>query len=130
MTENLFDGAEVIYAYTVSQAVEDDILVDANSGDLAEVTRQHSHVPLYMSVGVFGLMEKAVDHPRWNNDFRGIWHDILTMSASARYRGGGFFRVIITGTGRKRIHTLKVGFEGFSVQMRDPVGVICLPEED
>lgn len=37
---------DVIYAYTRKQALEDGEQVDANVGDLAEVTRQHYKYPL------------------------------------------------------------------------------------
>ena len=91
---------EVISTYTRTQAIEYGVLVDANIGDLAEVTRQHFKYPVAMTSAVFGLMEKAVNNPQWCNDYRGVWHDILHMSKVAIIRRidptQHLFRVIIT----------------------------------
>lgn len=110
---------EPIHVYTREQAIEDGVLVDARIGDLAEVTAQHvpGGAPVVMTAGLFGLIEKAVGHPRACNDWRGVWHDVLWMSRPALRRAvadmnTAGFRVIITGTGRRRLHTLTVTFDG------------------
>ena len=131
-TQPFWTDADVVYTYTRAQAIEDGVLVDGNIGDLAEVTRQHYKWPVAMTAAVFALMEQAVNHPKWCNDFKGVWHDILGMSKMYITRriskSSHLFEVIITGTGRKRKHTLKVicgpGDDA------EPVITILLPEED
>jgi hypothetical protein len=121
-----------IHVYTRAQAIADGVLVDATIGDLAEVSRQHfprRHVA--MTAGLFALIEKAVENKKYCNDYRGVWHDILHMSqvyAKKVAPDTRLFQVIITGTGRRRIHVLK------SVRHADDQGRPCitymLPNED
>ena len=103
---DLFQGADLISTYTRDEAIGDGVLVSADIGDLEEVTRHHfPQARVAMTPALFALIKKAVDHPRWLNDWRGVWHDITGMS---RWRNrDGLFRVIITGTGRRRNYILK-----------------------
>ncbi len=102
---DFWKDADVIDTYTRAQAIEDGVLVDGTIGDLAEVTRQHYKYPVAMTAAVFALMEQAVNHPKWCNDYNGVWHDILWMSRKNITRRFDptthLFKVIITGTGRK-----------------------------
>ena len=84
-----------------------------------------------MTAAVFALIAQAVASPKHANDWRGVWHDILWMSRVSPvqvWQGGRLFRVIITGTGRKRLHTLK------AISHPDEIGRPCitimLPDED
>jgi hypothetical protein len=84
-----------------------------------------------MTAAVFALIEQAVASPKYANDWRGVWHDIPWMpgvSTVQVWQGGRLFRVIITGTGRKRLHTLK------AISHPDETGRTChtvmVPEED
>lgn len=129
-TANELFGA-AISTYSRAQAIEDGVLVCANSGDFDEVTRQHFKYPVAMTSAVFGLMEKAVNNENWMNDYKGVWHDICHMSRSF-YRTVDattrIFRVIIKGAGRKSIYDLKAvcgpGDDG------EPVLTFMLPTED
>ena len=131
-TESFWTDADVIFTYTRAQAIEDGVLVDANIGDLAEVTRENYKWPVAMTASVFAMMEKAVNHPKWCNDYKGVWHDICWMSKMNITRrfdeSSHLFKVIITGLGRKRIHELKIvcgpGDDA------EPVVTVMLPEED
>ena len=123
---------DVIYSYTREQAINDGVLVDATIGDFAEVTAQHHprhHVA--MTIAVFELIEKGVMNEKYCNDFKGVWHDILWMARCYGFRaieGERLFRVIITGTGRKRYHVLKaVAHAG---DKGEPCITIMLPNED
>jgi hypothetical protein len=131
---NPFDGAPIISSYSRAQAIEDGMLVDAQQGDLAEVSRQHvGSTSVAMTAGVFALIEKAVKHPRQMNDWRGVWHDVLWMSQVARrvsaQRGGSpvGFKVIITGTGRVRNHVLFASYGPGDAG--EPVVTIMLAED-
>ena len=129
---DFWNVADVLYIYTRAQAIEDGTLVDGTVGDLAEVTRQHYKWPVAMTASVFALMEQAVNNKKHCNDFKGVWHDILFMSINHITRRfdetSHLFKVIITGTGRKKIHTLKaVCGPGDDAE---PVVTIMLPEED
>lgn len=122
---------DAIYSYTRKQAIDDGVLIDASSGDFAEVSRQHYRYPVAMTAAVFGLIERAVSNRKYCNDFLGIWHDILWMSKCGKVRQwqtGCEFRVIVTGVGRKRYHNLKIecgpGDDG------EPVLTVMLADED
>ncbi len=94
-------------------------------------SRQHYKYPVAMTAGVFGLIRRAVENKRHCNDYRGVWHDVLYMSRTTpvkRWQTGCLFRVIITGTGRKRNHTLKI--ECGPGDDAEPVLTVMLPEED
>ena len=132
MSTDLWTGADVVYSYTRAQAIEDGVLIDANIGDLAEVTRQHYRCPVAMTASVFAMIEKAVNHPKHCNDWRGVWHDILLMSRRNIIRRFDatchLFQVTITGTGRRKLHTLKAMCH--PGDNAEPVITIMLPEED
>ena len=122
----------VISSYTRAQAIEDGVLVDGMAGDFGEVTPEHYKWPVAMAHAVFAPIEKAVNHPKHCNDFKGVWHDVLWMSRCHKTRriseSVHLFLVIITGTGRKRNHTLKlVCGPGDNAE---PVIAIMLPNED
>jgi hypothetical protein len=123
---------ETIYSYTRAQAIEDGVLVDASAGDLAEVTRQHFKYPVAMTAGVHALIEQAVNHPKHCNDWRGVWHDVLWMSQrniTQRFdETTHLFQVTITGTGRRKVHTLKA--QCHPGDNAEPVITIMLPDED
>jgi hypothetical protein len=94
-----------IDAYSRADAIADGTLIDANVGDLAEVTRQHHRYPVAMTAAVFSLMEAAVSS-RKGQDYRGIWHDILHMSRYAAHVRADTYVVFRVYIGRK-LHTLK-----------------------
>lgn len=127
-----FDGFTVVSVYTRAQAIADGVLIDATAGDLAGASSQHfPGVHVAMTAAVGALIEKAVAHPDHGNDWKDVWHDVLWMSRVApvkSFPGGRLFQVVITGTGRKRLHTLKAlvhpGDKG------EPCFTIMLPEED
>lgn len=90
------------------------------------MTAQHvGSVPTYISSGLFELMKKAVENPKWCNDWKGVWHDVLTMSLAAYQvpaarAGRWLFDVIITGVGRKRRHCLVICLDGAGVTLMLP----------
>lgn len=125
---DFWGDAEVIHSYSREEAIADGVLVDAQLGDFADVTRQHhGPTPVAMTAALFALIEKAVAHPRHCNDFAGVWHDICWMSRGAlRNAPAGErrrFRVIITGTGRRKYHDLVAVWDGEAV-------TYMLPNED
>jgi hypothetical protein len=136
MSDDLFDDADIICAYTLDQALEDGVMVDANEGEFAEVTRQHlGDIKAYMSRALFNLIEKAVKNKRWCNDWKGVWHDILWMSRGARRVVAerdrpALFKVIITGTGRKRLYVLKVQLAWATPESAEPHWVYMMEDED
>lgn len=157
LNQNLFAGAEVISCYTAEQAVEDGVLIDGRRlGDNEEpkwlddgrtmrdyagckagagylIRRQFGGAPVYLTRALHDLIERAVAHPRWCNDWSGVVHDILWMSRGAVRRasqqaridgiGRAAFLVIITGCGRRRNHRLDAVISGdgltFSLEGED-----------
>lgn len=59
--------------------------------------------PIYMTRAVFDLIERAVNNPKWLNDWRGVWHDILWMSRMYHPTSETttHFYCIVKGAGRK-----------------------------
>ena len=126
-TEPFWTEADIISRYSREDAIADGVLVDGQIGDFAEVSRQHlGSKPVAMTTAVFALIKRAVENQKWLNDYKGVWRDVLWMFQRGRIAQEGntvLFRVIITGTGRKRTHTLKA--------VADAEGlVIMLPHED
>lgn len=131
----LIDGEEweVIHTYSRAQAIEDGVLIDANFGDLAEVSRQHFKYPIAMTSAVFGIIEDAVNDPRWANDWKGVWHDICWMSHKAVIQRSEdsstvLFKVVIRGAGRKELYTFKMVCG--PNDDASPCLTLMLPEED
>lgn len=133
MQENIFEGFEVIHTYTRKQAIKDGVLVDL-SANFPEVCRIY-RFPVACTSSVWALIEEAVSNKRHGNDFndlKGVVWDILYMSQRGVIRRPDestvYFQVIITGTGRRKLHTLKAvcgpGDDG------EPVITIMFPEED
>ncbi|WP_458250666.1 DUF6573 family protein [Geobacter anodireducens] len=126
----MFENADVISIYTRADAIADGTLVDlsGNFPDLCGIYRY----PVACTAEVWALVEMAVSNKRHGNDYQGVVWDILYMSQRGVIRRPDpatcIFQVIITGTGRRRLHTLKVicgpGDEG------EPVITIMLPHED
>lgn len=124
---------EVIHSYTRQQAIEDAMLVDFTDpeSDTGDVCRQHYKFPIACTYAVFEVMQKAVENPRYCNDYAGILHDMLWMSKAVGQKldeSTVLFRVIIQGAGRSKYHTFKLqvgpGDQG------EPVITISLPHED
>lgn len=106
---------EPIHVYTREQAVDDGVLVDFTDPEQDPAVRQvaHQHFrgkKVLVTRAVFEIMNKAVQHPHWCNDFAGVLHDMLWMSkAFCRHIGPSarMFRVKITGAGRRQLYDFK-----------------------
>ena len=124
---------EIIHSYSRKQALEDGFQVDANIGDFAEVTRQHYKWPVFMTRAVFDLIEMAVNNPRWGNDYKGVWHDILWMSRVMKRdidERTVEFQVIIRGVGKRSKYTMIAQSGPMDIDDARPVITIMFPEED
>ncbi len=123
---------EPISVYTREQAIDDGVLIDGTIGDLAEVSRQHFKYPIAMTAEVFEIIERAVNNPKYGNDYKGVWHDILYMSIHSPTEdlglSGHLFQVIIKGAGRKQCHTLKILCH--PDDNAEPVLTVMLPNQD
>lgn len=122
---------KVISSYSRAQAIEDGVLVDLMQDEMANVARQHYKFPIACTAAVFAVMQKAVENPRYCNDYAGILHDMLWMSRCVGRKLNDFavlFRVIIQGAGRSKYHDFKLavgpGDRG------EPVITILMPGED
>jgi len=124
---------EVISSYSRRQALEDGMQADANIGDLAEVTRQHFKWPVYITRSLWNLMEKAVENRKYGNDWKGVWHDICWMGKQAmrisRDPHEVSFKVIITGTGRTKYHTIVLQAGPRDIDDPSPALTFMLPED-
>lgn len=111
----MFTSADVISSYTRADAISDEVLVDISASEPDVCQNHYGTVQIDFTRSLWGMVEQAVAHPRYANDVPGVVHDILWMARPTiralmqRPVGdSGHFRVIITGTGRRRIHQLKV----------------------
>lgn len=103
--------ADSVSAYTRAQATEVGVLVNLMQNELEEVCRQHFKYPIACTIAVFELMRKAVENPRYCNDYAGVLHDMLWMSRTVgRWvdEQTRIFRVIIQGAGRQRYYDFKI----------------------
>lgn len=121
----------IIHAYTRAQAIADGMLADLMQHEMLAVCRQHFRHPIACTSAVFAIMQKAVENPRYCNDYAGILHDMLFMSKAMGRRLDAstvLFRVIIQGAGRSKYYDFKLmvhpGDQG------EPVITISLPTED
>ncbi len=134
---------EVIHVYTAEQAVADGVLYDARKLEGADrkteaglmFSERYRNAPVYLTAALHALIEKAVKHPRWCNDWAGVCWDVVWMAqasgaikratAEAKREGCGraSFVVIITGAGRRRNQVLDAVINGdgltFSLQGED-----------
>lgn len=102
---------EPIHTYTRAQAIEDGVLVDLMQDAMTSVCRQHYKFPIACTSAVFEVMRKAVENPRYCNDYAGVLHDMLWMSKVMKRQideSTVIFRVIIAGAGRQRNFDFKL----------------------
>lgn len=121
----------IVSSYTRAQAIEDGVLVDLMQNELEEVCRQHFKYPIACTIAVFEIMQKAVENPRYCNDYAGVLHDMLWMSRTmGRWVDvqSRIFRVIIQGAGRQRYYDFKIVCH--PGDQCEPVLTIMLPDED
>ena len=123
---------EIIYAYTRQDAFKDGALVDLNQW--ISIEESPFRYPVACTSTVFKIIEKAVNNKKYLNDYEGVIWDIMYMATvpSARKKAlgesGWIYNVIITGTGRKKYHDLKIlCHPGDNME---PVLTIMLPTED
>ena len=82
LPESTPEEPQYIDVYTRKQAIEDEQQYDANIEPFSDVTRQHYKWPVFMSRDVYWLMKESTEAEGSWTDFKGIWHDILTISHS------------------------------------------------
>ncbi len=130
---------EILSAYTRSQAIADGFLASLSGNTiegLAELCRQHfPGADVACTTGVFSLVEKAVNNKKWLNDWLGVFHDIFWMSRLKN--DAGLYKLMITGTGRRRWHILRIVRTDEPLTVADlkvgkitPCVTILLPDED
>ena len=129
----MFENAEIIYSYTRKQAIEDGYQVKLE-GEQAQLAKEAGYkYPVYMTSGVWGLTEQAINNEKHCNDLSGVLWDIFYMS---RFTGKMLndrlkeFTVIITGIGRKKYHTLYVECGATDIDDPAPCLTFMLPEEN
>jgi hypothetical protein len=129
--DSLFGGVVFIEGCSRAQAIDDGFLVDLMQGDFLDVCKQHFKFPIACTTTVFEIIKKAVENPKYANDYAGVLHDILYMSkvnSRSLSESIKLFQVIIRGAGRKQIYTFKLCCgPGDS---REPVITIMMPNED
>ena len=121
---------DLIHSYSRAEALADGVLVDL-SALVPGVCRQFFKVPVACTAAVWGIIERAINNPRYSNDIDGVVFDLCWM---ARHRGNRVaentlaFEVIIRGAGPRTLHCFRLvcgpDDEG------KPAITVMLPEED
>jgi len=128
---SLWDDADVIYAYSRAQALEDGVLVD-----VSDTAREAGFKwPVALTSAVWGLIEDIPSSKSWQSVAGRLW-DVLYMAFCAikcAPRGGDTLHYrLIMHHGRHTYVTLKLvtspGDAGEPAG--EPVVTIMLPEED
>ena len=125
----MFTKDDVIYTYTRKQAIEDGLQVLADRKLSQEAGIKY---PVYLTSGVVELINKAVNNPKYLNDFDGVLWDIYTIFrfAAKNTRGNTlYFKVIILGVGRKRYIDFIAEIGPTDFDNPAPAITIMLPEE-
>jgi hypothetical protein len=126
-TKEIF--GEVIYAYTRKQAIADGYQV-LLTDDHAKLARQAGwKYPVYLTRGVWDLIEQAVEAKKHCNDLSGVLWDVLFMArfGSNISEDTRAFTVIITGCGRKQNHLLYIQVGPTDIDDPTPAITIMLP---
>jgi hypothetical protein len=128
--DTLFKPEDIIYSYTRAQAIEDGEQMPLE-GELATMARELYKYPVYLTRSVVSLVERAVAHPKWCNDWAGVVWDILWMSRHGKSVAGDTqrFKVTITGTGRRRLYDMLIQCGPTDIDDPSPALTVMLPEE-
>jgi hypothetical protein len=125
---------DVISTYSRAQAIDDGVLIDLmQHTETAKLCREHYKFPIACTAALWELIQQAISHPKHGNDLLGVLHDVLWMSrrnkkAVSNDGNTWLFQVIITGTGNKKIHTLKLVFDQGDDE--EPVLTLMIQGED
>lgn len=131
MNSKIFEDTDVIYTYTRKQAIEDGYQVEV-TGD---VTKQFLKYRVFMTEGVFETIQRAVNNEKYCNDFDGILHDIVWMAylkikmMADRGTDTVYFKVIITGAGRKKYYNMVLQIGATDIDDPTPAFTIMFPED-
>ena len=130
--DNLTDVfGEVISSYSRGEAIADGVLVDLTVTN-PEECRENYKYPVACTAAVWGVIEHAVNNPKWCNDLKGVVWDVLYMSRKYIVRRidptSHIFRVTIKGAGRKSVYDWKVVCG--PGDNAEPVLTIMEPNED
>jgi hypothetical protein len=121
---------DVIYTYTRKNAIEDGFQMLLTE-DYAQLAKEAGwKYPVYLTQGVWDLVEKAVASENHCNDMAGVLWDILFMARFGRdiSKDTRAFTVIITGCSQTHDHLfyLQVG----PTDIDDPLPAITIMLED
>ncbi|MFZ2633437.1 MAG: DUF6573 family protein [Desulfosalsimonadaceae bacterium] len=122
---------EVIYAYTRKQAIEDgqQVLLTGNHAVLAR--RAGWKYPIYLTSGVWDIVEQSVDAEEYHNDLTGVLWDIFSMARHGLdiSQDTRIFTVTINGCGRKKQYQFYLQVGPTDIDDPAPAMTIMLPED-
>ena len=129
-SKGLWDDAEIIYAYTRAQAIEDGVLIDVSS-----VAKEAGiKFPVALTSTVWGEYVEVPEGVSCQDERGRLW-DILWMLRCNARRGGDtlFFKLYVRNHNRERLNsrdlvTLKAVCGPGDTP--EPVITIMLPDED
>jgi len=122
---------DVIYTYTRKNAIEDGFQM-LLTGDHAQLAKEAGwKYPVYLTSGVWDLVEKAVASTDHCNDMAGVLWDILFIARFGKdiSKDTRAFTVIITGCGQKDNHLLYLQVGPTDINDPEPVITIMLEED-
>jgi hypothetical protein len=110
------ESFDVISTDSRAQAIKDGVLIDLMQDDqTAKLCREHYKFPIACTAALWELIQQAISNKKHGNDLLGVLHDILWMSRRNKKAVSNdgctwLFQVLISGTGQKSLHTLKLVF--------------------
>jgi hypothetical protein len=148
MSENIFEGAEIIHAYSRAQAIADGVLVDVSAGDTAPLVREVGIAwPLaltaaawHATVGLGGTWkpdpanhgQEVLQLPECQDPIGRTW-DVLWMLRLAVLRlaqGTDTVCFEVRVWDGRRVHVVKLKAVVGPGDAGEPVITIMLPNED
>jgi hypothetical protein len=125
---------DVISSYSRAQAIDDGVLIDLMQDEqTAKLCREHYKFPIACTATLWQLVQQAISNLKHGNDLLGVLHDILWMSRRNKKAISNdgctwLFQVLISGTGKKDVHTLKLVLGQGDVEA--PVLTLMISGED
>lgn len=121
---------EILFRTTRHLAIAEGLLIDANQGEFAAVSREHfPHHHLAMTEAVFVLLDRAAERDA-DRSPADLWRDVLRMSQVCPVRlllGGHTFNAGLRAGGTPQSHELKILFHGGDYG--EPCATVMLLEE-
>lgn len=126
----LFSDADLIHIYSRAEALDDELLIDANvAGGEPLACQAGFRWPVALTVGAWEAAVGDGDGCNTSQDSKGRLWDVLTAAAMAAKAGRGIFTVEVADTATS-IRLVELQIAAGPGDNFEPVVTISLPGED